>query len=104
MDLDITADQHDLLTLCALRTGDTTLDWSLLARSAQSPEGLAALMDGQLHEDSRAATKYRPLLRQAPPPASTMPVPASTTSSPRRARPARAWSPSWTRTTRRTSG
>lgn len=65
MDLDITADQHDLLTLCALRTGDTTLDWSLLARSAQSPEGLAALMDGHLREDSRAATKNRPLLQQA---------------------------------------
>ncbi|MCX4489867.1 DNA-protecting protein DprA [Streptomyces anulatus] len=65
MDLDITAEQHDLLTLCALRTGDATLDWSLLARAAQSPEGLAALMDGQLHEDSRAATKNRPLLQQA---------------------------------------
>ncbi|MEU6355203.1 DNA-processing protein DprA [Streptomyces sp. NPDC047072] len=65
MDLDISADQHDLLTLCALRTGETTLDWSLLARSAQSPEGLAALMDGQLREDSRAATKNRPLLQQA---------------------------------------
>ncbi|WP_331758839.1 DNA-processing protein DprA [Streptomyces anulatus] len=65
MDLDITAEQYDLLTLCALRTGDATLDWSLLARAAQSPEGLAALMDGQLHEDSRAATKNRPLLQQA---------------------------------------
>ncbi|MEU3401351.1 DNA-processing protein DprA [Streptomyces filamentosus] len=65
MDLDITAEQHDLLTLCALRAGDATLDWSLLARGAQSPEGLAALMDGQVHEDSRAATKNRPLLRQA---------------------------------------
>jgi DNA processing protein len=65
MDLDITADQHDLLTLCALRTDDATLDWSLLARGAQSPDGLAALMDGQLHEDSRAATKNRPLLQQA---------------------------------------
>ncbi|MGW6275100.1 MULTISPECIES: DNA-processing protein DprA [unclassified Streptomyces] len=65
MDLDITADQHDLLTLCALRAGDATLDWSLLARGAQSPEGLAALMDGQVGEDSRAATKNRPLLQQA---------------------------------------
>jgi DNA processing protein len=63
MDLDITADQHDLLTLCALRAGDATLDWSLLARSAQSPEDLAALMDGQLREDSRAATRNRPLLQ-----------------------------------------
>ncbi|MFF6979265.1 DNA-processing protein DprA [Streptomyces sp. NPDC008343] len=65
MDLDTTADQHDLLSLCALRADDATLDWSLLARSAQSPEGLAALMDGQLREDSRAATKNRPLLQQA---------------------------------------
>ncbi|MET9954459.1 DNA-processing protein DprA [Streptomyces sp. NPDC006339] len=65
MDLDITAEQHDLLTLCALRAGDATLDWSLLARGAHSPEGLAALMDGQVHEDSRAATKNRPLLQQA---------------------------------------
>lgn len=65
MDLDITADQHNLLTLCALRVGDSHLDWSLLARNAQSPEGLAALLDGQLREDSRAATKNRPLLHQA---------------------------------------
>ncbi|MGW8847977.1 DNA-processing protein DprA [Streptomyces xiamenensis] len=65
MDLDITADQHNLLTLCALRTGGAGLDWSLLARGTQSPEGLAELMDGQLREDSRAATKNRPLLRQA---------------------------------------
>ncbi|PRH80742.1 DNA processing protein DprA [Streptomyces solincola] len=65
MDLDITAEQHDLLTLCALRAGDASLDWSLLARSAHSPESLAALMDGQILEDSRAATKNRPLLQQA---------------------------------------
>jgi DNA processing protein len=65
MDLDLTAGQHDLLTLCALRTGDSHLDWNLLARSAQSPEGLAALMDGQVLEDSRAAAKNRPLLQQA---------------------------------------
>nr|WTB12082.1 DNA-protecting protein DprA [Streptomyces antimycoticus] len=64
MDLNITAEQHDLLTLCALRIGDATLDWSLLARSAQSPDGLAVLLDGQLREDSRAATKNRPLLQQ----------------------------------------
>ncbi|MFF7545724.1 DNA-processing protein DprA [Streptomyces canus] len=65
MNLDITAEQHDLLTLCALRVDDTSLDWSLLARGAQSPDGLAALLDGQLHEDSRVATKNRPLLQQA---------------------------------------
>ncbi|MCQ8836460.1 DNA-processing protein DprA [Streptomyces malaysiensis] len=64
MNLDITADQYDLLTLCALRIGGATLDWSLLARGAQSPDGLAALLEGQLHEDSRAATKNRPLLQQ----------------------------------------
>ncbi|WAZ26926.1 hypothetical protein STRCI_008607 [Streptomyces cinnabarinus] len=64
MGLDVTAGQHGLLTLCALRAGDAGLDWSLIARGAQSPEGLAALMDGQLHEASRAATKNRPLLQQ----------------------------------------
>ncbi|MER7929715.1 hypothetical protein ABTY96_42410 [Streptomyces sp. NPDC096057] len=42
MDLGITADQQDLLTLCALRASDAALDWSLLARGAQSPDGLAA--------------------------------------------------------------
>ncbi|WP_331719403.1 DNA-processing protein DprA [Streptomyces sp. NBC_01187] len=65
MDLDITAEQHDLLTLCALRVDGASLDWSLLARSAQSPDGLAALLEGRLREDSRAATKNRPLLQQA---------------------------------------
>lgn len=64
MKLDVSADQHRLLSLCALRVGDATLDWSLLARSAQSPEGLAALLDGQLREDSRAATRNRPKLQQ----------------------------------------
>ncbi|MBZ6285743.1 DNA-processing protein DprA [Streptomyces olivaceus] len=64
MKLDVSADQHRLLSLCALRIGDATLDWSLLARSAQSPEGLAALLDGQLREDSRAATRNRPKLQQ----------------------------------------
>ncbi|MGV9390725.1 DNA-processing protein DprA [Streptomyces olivaceus] len=64
MKLDVSADQYRLLSLCALRIGDATLDWSLLARSAQSPEGLAALLDGQLREDSRAATRNRPKLQQ----------------------------------------
>ncbi|GGJ48608.1 DNA-processing protein DprA [Streptomyces brasiliensis] len=59
------------------------LDWSLLARSAQSPEGLAALMDGQVREDSGAATKSRPLLQQGLIAGSTTPAPASTTSWPR---------------------
>lgn len=98
MDLDITSDQHDLLPLCALRVGDASPDWYLLARGAQSPEGLAALLDGQLHEDSRAAAKSRPLL----PRASIPPAPASTRSWPQPTRRAPAWSPSSTKTTRRT--
>lgn len=65
MSFDVTAGQHDLLTLCALRTGEASLDWNLLARGAQSPDGLAALLNGQMREDSRAATKNRPLLQQA---------------------------------------
>ncbi|WTN54556.1 hypothetical protein OG961_01105 [Streptomyces sp. NBC_00626] len=61
MSLEVTADQHDLLTLCALRIDGAALDWSLLARSAQSPVGLAALLEGQLRESSKAATENQPL-------------------------------------------
>ncbi|MGX4695114.1 DNA-processing protein DprA [Streptomyces sp. JNUCC 63] len=64
-DLDLTADQHDLLALCALRAGDATLDWSLIARSGQTPEDIAALLAGQLREDSPVARKNLPVLKQA---------------------------------------
>jgi DNA processing protein len=65
MDLDVNAHQHDLLSLCALRVGDASVDWSLIARNAQTPDGLAALLDGRLREDSRTARKNEPLLQQA---------------------------------------
>lgn len=65
MDLDITAGQHDLLALCALRVGDSSVDWSLIARNAQTPDALAALLAGQLPEDSPTARKNLPLLQQA---------------------------------------
>src|SRR5689334_20318947 len=64
MDLDVTTDQYNLLTLCALRVGDTSVDWNLLARNAQSPDGLADLLNGQLREDSRTARKNLALLQQ----------------------------------------
>ncbi|MEU6324766.1 DNA-processing protein DprA [Streptomyces sp. NPDC047009] len=65
MDLDVNAHQHDLLSLCALRVGDASVDWSLIARNAQTPDDLAALLDGRLREDSRTARKNEPLLQQA---------------------------------------
>ncbi|MFE0631135.1 DNA-processing protein DprA [Streptomyces sp. NPDC058864] len=64
-DLDITTDQYDLLTLCALRVGEASVDWSLLARNAQAPDDIAALFGGQVREDSRTARKNLPLLQEA---------------------------------------
>jgi DNA processing protein len=64
MDIDITTDQYNLLALCAVRVDSASIDWSLIARNAQSPEGLAALLDGHLSEQSRTATKNRPVLQQ----------------------------------------
>ncbi|MBY8889119.1 DNA-protecting protein DprA [Streptomyces sp. PTM05] len=65
MTIDITTRQHDLLTLCALRAGNACVDWSLIARNAVGPDGLADLLDGRLREDSRAASKNRPVLQRA---------------------------------------
>lgn len=54
-----------LLSLCALRLGDKSVDWSLLARGAESPEGLWTMLEGNLREQSEVAHKSLPLLRAA---------------------------------------
>jgi DNA processing protein len=61
----LTADQRDLLTVCALQHDGKNLDWHLVARTCQSPELLAMVLDGDLPEQSAAATKNLPVLRQA---------------------------------------
>lgn len=57
--------QHDLLTVCALRKNSESVDWSLIARTCQSPDGLAAVLAGGIPEDSAAARKNLPLLQDA---------------------------------------
>lgn len=54
--------ERDLLALCALRLDKESIDWSLLAREVQRPDGLARLLQGQIIEKSKAAAKARYLL------------------------------------------
>lgn len=59
----ISTSQRALLVLCALRDGDSSVDWSLLAREASKPGGLDSLYEGLIHEKSASATRSRPALR-----------------------------------------
>ncbi|MFI6055439.1 DNA-processing protein DprA [Streptomyces violascens] len=63
--LSITEHQRDLLALCALKTGETSVDWHVLARTCQSPDALAAALAGDLPEDSPEARKAQQVLRTA---------------------------------------
>ncbi|WP_037807084.1 DNA-processing protein DprA [Streptomyces sp. NRRL F-2580] len=56
--------QMRLLALCALRIEAKSVDWSLLARCALNGQ-LDSLCEGFIPEDSAAARKALPLLRQA---------------------------------------
>ncbi|WP_101257391.1 DNA-processing protein DprA [Streptomyces barkulensis] len=59
----VTERQRRLLTLCALRHEGTGLDWKLLARTCQRPDGLDSLFSGHIPERSAAARKALPVLR-----------------------------------------
>jgi len=59
----ITNDQRRLLALCAIRIGQESVDWSLIAREAQFPEGLDALWNGSIREKSAAAQRSLPILK-----------------------------------------
>ncbi|WNI19218.1 DNA-processing protein DprA [Actinacidiphila sp. ITFR-21] len=61
----ISPQQADLLTLCALRIEKTSIDWHLIARICQSPDGLAAMLTGEIPEESAAARKNLPILKAA---------------------------------------
>ncbi|WP_327359615.1 DNA-processing protein DprA [Streptomyces sp. NBC_01304] len=63
--MNLSQEQENLLTLCALRHEDHTLDWHLLARTSQSPAGLEALLNGDIPEESTAARRCLPILRGA---------------------------------------
>ncbi|WP_233288864.1 DNA-processing protein DprA [Kitasatospora sp. MBT63] len=58
---------HDLLALCALKVGDTSVDWSLLARTCQTAAGIETVLGGDLPEQSSASRKSLPVLRSALP-------------------------------------
>lgn len=59
----ISKDQRRLLALCAIRVDQESVDWNLIAREAQFPEGLDALWSGAIQEKSAAAERSRPVLR-----------------------------------------
>ncbi|MEU4887535.1 MULTISPECIES: DNA-processing protein DprA [Streptomyces] len=59
----ITESQMRLLALCSIRVEGKSVDWSLLARSALRGH-LDSLCDGIIREDSPAAKKALPILRE----------------------------------------
>ncbi|GGZ19545.1 DNA-processing protein DprA [Streptomyces nitrosporeus] len=60
-----TPQQQELLTVCALRAGNKSVDWNLIARTCQSPEALQVVLGGDIPEDSAIARKNLTLLREA---------------------------------------
>ncbi|MFJ5882598.1 DNA-processing protein DprA [Kitasatospora cineracea] len=56
---------RDLLALCALRVGDKSVDWSLLARTCESADDIKAMFEGNIREQSETARKSLPILRTA---------------------------------------
>ncbi|MFE2267149.1 DNA-processing protein DprA [Streptomyces griseosporeus] len=62
-----TPQQQELLTICALRTDSKSVDWSLIARTCQSPEALEVVLGGDIPEDSTVARNNLSLLRKALP-------------------------------------
>jgi len=62
--MDISGDQRRLLVLCAVRAGKASIDWSLIARQAQT-EGLDGLYQGRVIEQSDVARTAGVLLERA---------------------------------------
>jgi len=63
--MDVTEKQHQLLELCAIRFERESIDWNVIARQAQDPNGLDELLQGIVLEKSAAAKRSLPLLRKA---------------------------------------
>jgi len=63
--ISVTREQRQLLTICALREDSKSVDWSLIARTCQSPEALQVVLGGDIPEDSTVARRTVPLLRRA---------------------------------------
>lgn len=58
-----TEQQRRLLTLCAIRVDDRSIDWSLLARESARPDGLDELYNCRIVERSKYAKAAAPLLQ-----------------------------------------
>ncbi len=63
--MDISEDQRRLLALCAIRVDQESVDWNLIAREAQFPNGLDALWSGTIQEKGPVAERSRRVLRRA---------------------------------------
>lgn len=57
--------RRNLLALCALRVNDKSVDWSLLARTCESPADVETALTGNIREQSQAARENLPILRAA---------------------------------------
>jgi DNA processing protein len=62
--MEVTDQQLRLLELCAIRVGQESVDWSLIARLAQHPGGLDDLCQAVITEKSAAASRSRPVLAE----------------------------------------
>lgn len=62
--MDISEAQRRLLALCAIRVERDSVDWSLIAREAQFPDGLDSLWSGTIQEKSAATDRSRSVLRR----------------------------------------
>jgi DNA processing protein len=60
--MDVTEQQRRLLELCAIRVDRESVDWSLIARLAQEPNGVDDLHQAIVAEKSAAAARSRPVL------------------------------------------
>lgn len=63
--MDVTEGQRRLLQLCAIRLDRESVDWNVIARQAQDPNGLDDLWQGIVTEKSVAAKRSVPILRKA---------------------------------------
>jgi DNA processing protein len=62
--MDVTEQQRRLLELCAVRVDRASVDWSLIARLAQEPNGLDDLHQAIVTERSAVAARSRPVLQE----------------------------------------
>lgn len=63
IEVDVSERQRRLLALCAIRVDNHSVDWSMIAREAQFPDGLDSLWSGIIRERSSQSDKSLQLLQ-----------------------------------------